>query len=132
MVEQRQPKLLRERAENCVERLQQLKQHANNGLVSNRTRSRAKWELLSGVLHDVNDSLRTLQAWIAEFSKGDQTANPQVITTAVELFKSLSKSIESAHDALASRLRHRKLYLRGLVLHKRLRSSFSYCAASDR
>ena len=131
MVERRQPKFLRESADNCVERLQQLKQHADDRRLSNRTLSRSRRELLSGVLQDVNDSLRTLQAWIAEFSKGDQTDNPEVIAKAEELFESLFQSITEAHRALNSRLRHRRLSLHVFIRHERLRSLLSYCPASD-
>ena len=132
MAEQRQPRFLKESAENCAERLQQLKQEADNRLRSTRNTSKSKKKLLSGVLQDVNDSLRSLHAWIVEFSKGDQTDNSQVIGTTTELFNNLLQSVEVAHDALNSRLRFRRLYLRGFVVHKKLRSPLSHCAASDK
>lgn len=111
MAAHRQPSFgLRSSADKNVERLGQLKQRAELARGSRRTTPTKK--ILGHVIHDVNDSLRALQAWIKEFSKGEQTDNFQVIQTVQELFSRLQSYVNAAHDSLDSRLARRKLLSR--------------------
>ena len=123
----RQPMPLRERAEECIKQLQELKTKAESARRFHRTSPTP--DLLTRVERDVNDSLRFLQAWITQFTKGKQTGNSQIIGTVGELFRSLEQSIDAAYDALSSRLRHRRLWLVGFILHKRLDSTLLSCAS---
>ena len=108
---------LLDRARSCVEQLQRLKQRAEKGLHNHRAISTQ--ELLKGVEQDINDSLRNLKAWITEFEKGDQTDKPQIIATATKFFDHCHQRIVDALTALNSRLRHRRLWVIGFILHKR-------------
>ena len=111
MPEQQEKKSLRQSADHCLDRLRELKEHADKRLLSSRSSSRAKRELLVGVVQDVNDNLRTLEAWIKEFDKADQTESPELLQNASTIFTLLFNSIENSDIALDSRLRRRRLRL---------------------
>lgn len=119
MTGQRQLSFFKDSTDKCISQLKRLKEIADKGLTSRSTFSRDKRELLHGVLQDANDSLRILEAWIKELSKGDQTTTPELLKRANLLFDDLSHSIEEAIIALTSRLRHQKLSLQGLFFTKR-------------
>ena len=108
MVEQQENNSLRQSADDCLVRLRKLKEHADERLLSSRSFSRAKRELLVGVVEDVNDNLRTLEAWIKEFDKADQTESPELLQNASTIFTLLFNSIERSDSALDSRLRRRR------------------------
>lgn len=111
MAAQRQPSFgLGRCADENVQRLQQLKERADGARSSYRTSSTAK--ILGRVVHDVNDSLRALQAWRKELSKGEETTNLQNLQSAQELFGSLQRYVDAAQDSLDSRLRRRNLLKR--------------------
>ena len=112
MVEQQENHSLRQSADDCLGRLRKLKEHADERLLSSRSFSRAKRKLLVGVVQDVNDNLRTLEAWIKEFDKADQTKSPELLQNASTIFTLLFNSIEKSDSALDSRLRRRRSRLR--------------------
>ena len=119
MFGRREQSFLRKSAEDCVDRLIKLKKHAEAGLPPERAGSRSRRELLNGVINKVNDNLRHLQAWIKEFTKAVQAQDAIVLESANTLFDSLCNSIDEADDSLKNRLAHRRMRLRGFVLHKR-------------
>lgn len=97
-------------ADKNVQRLQQLKERADSARSSHRTSSTKK--ILGHVVHDVNDSLRALQAWRKELSKGVETTNLKNLQSAQELFDDLQNHVDAAQDSLDSRLRRRTLFKR--------------------
>jgi hypothetical protein len=113
-----QPLSLQERADHCVELLQELKTKAETA--GRLPRTNPTLELLRSVERDTNNSLRSLQAWITQYTKGTQTTNAQSIEYVSGLFSSLEQAIDTAYDALGSRLRYRRLWLVGFISHKRL------------
>ena len=119
MVGQRQPSFLKQDAEKCLSRLQKLKEHAEEGLISRRNFSRTKRKLLAGVVQNVNNSLQLLEAWINEFGKADQTTSSGLLGQAKTLFDTLFDSIVEAENALDSRLRRRKSRLRWFIFRNR-------------
>ena len=119
MVGRQEPSFLKESGDKCLSRLQKLKKQAEEGLFSRSSFSRAKRELLHGVVQDVNDSLRNLEAWIKEFAKADQTRDSELLEQAGTLFDVLTHSILKTDQALNSRLRHKNSRLRGLFFSKR-------------
>ncbi|KAG8527331.1 uncharacterized protein KY384_007483 [Bacidia gigantensis] len=110
---------LKSSAEECVKRLTNLRQRAERSLSSDLAVSKSKRNLLDGVINDVKDSLRRLQAWITEFTKADQTQDANLLTNATTLFESLSTAIDHAITNLEARLSHRRMKIKGFVLHKR-------------
>lgn len=112
-----QPIQLQALAEDCVQRLQELKKNAEPDKVFHPRRP--TYDLLVGVERDVNDSLRLLQAWNAQFAKGNHDADSPVLGSVSELFCSLKQCIGDAGEALHDRLRHSSRWLFGFRLRKR-------------
>lgn len=108
---------LRERADSAVDRLQKLKQRGEKGLESDKSTSTR--QLLKGVEDDLNDSIRSLRAWIVQFEKGSQANNASTVETIVNRFDHLDQRIHDVSTALGSRLQHRRLWLIDHILHKR-------------
>ena len=117
MVE-RQPSF-RERASQCRDQLQQIKNIATQTLQSQRTPSTARRALLEAVERGINDRLRKLEAWSTEFAKASQTKDQDVIAQASDLFDRLTASIARINTNLNARLKYRRLYFACLALHKR-------------
>ena len=131
MVEQQGNKSLRQSADDCLDRLRKLKKHADERL-SSFSFSRAKRELLVGVVQDVNDNLRTLEAWIKEFEKADQTESPELLQNASTIFKLLFNSIEKSDSALDSRLQRRRSRLRQGLFRRNRHGSPPPCYEHNR
>ena len=112
MGEQCTPNFLRQRAKNGLTRLQELKSNAEQNLIKSDL-PRAKRELLTGVLQDVNDNCRILEAWIKEFEKANRTNNSNLLNGISLLFGSLFDSIAEAEEALNSRWRRQLFYKSG-------------------
>lgn len=119
MAEQRQLSSLKDSTDPRISQLERLKEIAENGLDSCSIFSRNKRKLLYGVWRDANESLLVLEAWTREVSEVDQTTLLELLKEANSRFDDLDCSVEAAILALTSRLRHRKLSLRGLFFTKR-------------
>ena len=122
-----QSRSLRERADECVKKLQLLKERAERGRLSHHTSSTV--QLLARIEGDINNNLRLLQAWIVEITGGKQTDDVQTVKTIESLFEYLYQSTDVALDSLNSRLRYRRLWLVGFIFHKRLDSSFVWSSS---
>lgn len=112
-----EPIQLRPQASSCLEKLKEVKQHAEDARRSHKTASTQR--ILQTVQNGVNNSLRHLQAWITEFDKGRQADNTAIINTTARLFDDLQRLIGDVRNALTSRLRHRRLWVIGFIIKKR-------------
>ena len=102
---QRGPSFLRQTAEDCSERLKELKHRADRG-VSSRHPSKTRRQLSIRVAQAVDDYARNFGAWRNEFDKADQTENQEQLHQAKTLLDTLSASIDDIGKALDSRFKH--------------------------
>ena len=109
---------LNEQADKCLNCIQELADRAERARQTRRTSSTAT--LLENVKRNANNSLRLLQTWKKDFSKGKITNDTQLVDTTNGYFETLRHWIEAAWDALDSRLFFRKLFFIGFVTSKRL------------
>ena len=109
---------LQQSADESVELLQKLKESAARSRSWHTTASTLN--LLQRVHHDISDSLRNLQTWVAQFKKGKQTTDEEVIRAVHQLFTSLGLHIDAVDTALDSRLWHRKFFSIGILNKKKL------------
>ena len=109
---------LNEEADKCLAELEDLSERAAKAHRTHRTASTTN--LLNNVERSSKKSVRLLQTWKTDLGNGKITENRQRVSTTVELLGSLHHWIETAYDALDSRLIFRKLFLIGFIPSKRL------------
>lgn len=113
-----QSRTLGDRANECMNKLQQLKDRAERGRSHH---SSSTGRLLATIESEIKDSLRLLQSWITDITKGRQTDDAQTVGAVERLLEFLYQSAENAYDSLNSRLQYRRIWLIGFFfIYKRL------------
>ena len=108
---------LNEGADKCLGHFRELAELAVKAHRSHRTASTT--DLLNNVERNAKNSLRLLQTWKTDLSKGKITDDQQLVNTTNGLLEVLEHWIVTAYDALHSRLFFRKLFLIGFISSKR-------------
>lgn len=108
---------LNEQAGECLRDLQELAERVEKAYRTHRTASTR--DLLTNVERNAKNSSRLLQTWKMDFGRGKMTDDLQLVKTTNGFFENLRHWIETAYDALDSRLFFRKLFLIGFITSKR-------------
>ena len=104
---------LNEGADRCLADLTDISERAAKAHRSHRTASTTN--LLNNVERSSKNSRHLLQTWKTDLGKGKITDDRQRVSTTVDRLVILHHWIETACDALASRLIFRRLFLIGFI-----------------